>query len=78
MTRAVSGSPGRRALQVDGWEIVVKGRWLKTAFLFDEDWYDRPIMADPGAFATEMRRLSTSMAEPLPLVIRWAAPVHAF
>jgi len=55
MTRAVSGSPGRRTLQVDGWEIVVKGRWLRTAFLFDEDWYDRPIMADPGAFARRLR-----------------------
>lgn len=47
----------RRLIPIDGRDIVVRGRWLRTAAVFDEDWDDRPIMDDPAEFAT---RLSAS------------------
>jgi hypothetical protein len=46
----------RRAIQIDGWDIAVKGKWLKTAVIVDEDWHDRPIMADPAGFAEKIVR----------------------
>ncbi|NLH77926.1 MAG: hypothetical protein GX465_12900 [Acidobacteria bacterium] len=55
MKRALNRAADRRFGQIDGWDIVVRGRALRTASVFDEDWYDRPIMADPAAFAGRIR-----------------------
>jgi hypothetical protein len=56
MTKTPQQARGRRTFQIDGWDIVVRGKWLKTAAVFDEDWYDRPIMDDPAAFAAKIKR----------------------
>jgi hypothetical protein len=44
-----------RTVGIDGWDIAVGGRGLRTASIFDEDWHDRPIMADPAAFARKIK-----------------------
>jgi hypothetical protein len=63
MNRALSKAGPRTTTPIDGWDIVVKGRWLRTAHIFDEDWHDRPIMADPAAFAAKIasRRLRADL-----------------
>jgi hypothetical protein len=55
MTKTPRKALGPRTFQIDGWDIVVRGRWLRTASVFDEDWHDRPIMADPAAFAAKIK-----------------------
>lgn len=56
MTKPDQRTDKRRVIQIDGWDIAVKGKWLKTAVIVDEDWYDRPIMADPAGFAEKIGR----------------------
>jgi len=55
MKRIQTRADNRGVASIDGWNIVVRGRWLKTAFVDDEDWHDRPIMADPAGFAQGIR-----------------------
>ena len=56
MTRPDQRADQRGIIPIDGWDIVVKGKWLKTAVIVDEDWHDRPIMADPADFAKKIGR----------------------
>ena len=49
------GKADDRTAQIDGWAIVVRGRWLRTASIFDEDWQDRPITVDPADFAGKIK-----------------------
>lgn len=44
-----------RTVRIDGWDIVVNGRWLRTASIFDEDWQDQPILVDPAVFAGKIK-----------------------
>lgn len=55
MKRTLDGGPDRQARRIDGWDVVIRGRWLRTASLADEDWHDRPIMDDPTGFARGIR-----------------------
>ncbi len=45
------GRADDRTIQIDGRDIVVRGTWLRTASIFDEDWLDQPMAADPAVFA---------------------------
>jgi hypothetical protein len=49
------GRADDRMIRIDGWDIAVRGRWLRTAAIFDEDWHDRPMTADPAVFARKIR-----------------------
>ncbi len=56
MTRPRQRPAERTVVRIDGWDIAVRGRWLKTAIIVDEDWHDRPLMADPAGFAKKIGR----------------------
>lgn len=56
MKRTPSKANRRRVVQIDGWDILVIGRWLKMASVFDEDWHDRSIMANPAVFAEKIKK----------------------
>jgi hypothetical protein len=55
MTRSQGRADSRGIVRIDGRDIVVRGRGLRTAGFHDEDWHDRPLMADPAAFAKALR-----------------------
>ena len=43
-------------LQIDGREIVVTGRWLKTAIIKDEEWSERESVKNPEVFITNLQK----------------------
>jgi hypothetical protein len=55
MTPSQGTAAEKKAARIDGWDLAVSGRWLRTAVLVDEDWHDRPLMADPAGFAAKIR-----------------------
>jgi hypothetical protein len=55
MRRSERAAAEKRTARIDGWDIAVKGGWLKIAVIVDEDWHDRPLMDDPAAFAKKIR-----------------------
>jgi hypothetical protein len=42
--------------RLDGWEVIIPGRWLRIAILKDEDWIDGEPAAEPEKFIDALRK----------------------
>lgn len=47
------------AVQINGRQIVISGKWLKMALIKDEEWIDEPVAKNPALFVTELQRSGT-------------------
>jgi len=45
----------RRAHEVDGVPLVINGRWLRLASIFDEEWQECERITDPASFVAAMQ-----------------------
>jgi len=46
----------KKAIRVDGRDIAVTGRWLRTAAILDEDWLEGPVIDDPETLLAGIRK----------------------